>query len=106
MRALYQRRKGRDLFDLAVALETVKLDPEKIVRAFGEYMHHEGHRVTRAQFERNLAGKFRNPQFIADIGPLLAAAYKYDRNEAAEVVLNRLIALLPGSPWKIAKPRR
>jgi predicted nucleotidyltransferase component of viral defense system len=106
LRALYQRRKGRDLFDLAVALETTKVDPERIVKAFGEYMHHEGHQVTRAQFERNLAGKFRNAQFIADIGPLLAAAYKYDRDVAADLVSNRLIALLPGAPWKKPKPRK
>jgi predicted nucleotidyltransferase component of viral defense system len=106
LRALYQRRKGRDLFDLAVALENTKVDPERIVKAFGEYMHHEGHKVTRAQFERNLAAKFRNAQFMADIGPLLAASYKYDRDKAAEVVLNRLVALLPGEPWKRPKPQK
>lgn len=39
LRALYQRRKGRDLFDLAVALENTKVDPGGIVKAFGEYMH-------------------------------------------------------------------
>ena len=106
LRALYQRRKGRDLFDLAMALETTKVDSERIVRAFGEYMHHEGHRVTRAQFERNLARKFRNAQFIADIGPLLAAAYKYDREKAAEIVSNRLVVLLPGDAWKKPKPQK
>lgn len=106
LRALYQRRKGRDLFDLAIALETTKVDPERIVKAFGEYMHHEGHKVTRAQFERSLAAKFRNAQFVADIGPLLAASYKYDREKAAEVVLNRLVALLPGQPWKKPKPQK
>jgi hypothetical protein len=69
-------------------------------------MHHEGHKVTRAQFERNLAAKFRNAQFMAEIGPLLAASYKYDRDKAAEVVLNRLVALLPGEPWKKPKPQK
>jgi len=106
LRALYQRRKGRDLFDLAVALEAMKVDPDRIVKAFGKYMEREGHRVTRAQFERNLASKFRNAQFIADIGPLLAASYKYDREEAAEVVSTRLVALLPGEPWKKPKVRK
>lgn len=106
LRALYQRRKGRDLFDLAIALENTKVDPERIVKAFSEYMHHEGHKVTRAQFERSLAAKFRNAQFVADIGPLLAASYRYDRDKAAEVVLNRLVALLPGQPWKKPKPQK
>lgn len=106
LRALYQRRKGRDLFDLAVALENTKVDPERIVKAFGEYMHHEGHKVTRAQFERSLAAKLRNVQFVADIGPLLAVSYKYDRDKAAEVVLNQLVALLPGQPWKKPIPQK
>ena len=70
-------------------------------------MHHEGHKViTRAQFERNLAAKFRNAQFIADIGRLLAASYEYDRDKAAEVVSNRLVALLPGEAWKKHKPQK
>jgi hypothetical protein len=43
---------------------------------------------------------------MAGIGPLLAASYKYDRNKAAEVVLNRLVALLPGEPWKKPKPQK
>jgi len=103
LRALYQRRKGRDLFDLALALETTKADPARIVQAFLEYMKREGHQVTRAQFERNLASKFRNAQFNADIGPLLAAKYQWDRAKAGEMVLQRVISLLPGDPWK--RPR-
>jgi hypothetical protein len=99
-------RKGRDLFDLAVALESTKVDPERVVKAFCEYMHHEGHKVTRAQFERNLAAKFRNAQFIADIGSLLAPSYECDRDKAAELVSNRLVALLPGDRWKKAKPQK
>ena len=104
--ALYQRRKGRDLFDLALALENGNVDPGRIVTAFAEYMQHEGHKVTRAQFERNLASKFRNAQFISDIGPLLSASHKYDRDKAAELVLNQLVALLPGDPWKKPKPQK
>jgi len=33
LRALYQRRKGRDLFDLAIALESDAADPGKIIIA-------------------------------------------------------------------------
>jgi predicted nucleotidyltransferase component of viral defense system len=105
LRALYQRRKGRDLFDLAMALETTTIDPQRIVRAFSEYMNHEGRRVTRAQFERNLASKLHNAQFIADMGPLLATSYNYYPDKAAELVSKRLVALLPGDPWKKPKPQ-
>ena len=42
MRALYQRRKGRDLFDLAVGLAEGRSDAGRIVTAFREYMEREG----------------------------------------------------------------
>jgi predicted nucleotidyltransferase component of viral defense system len=100
LRALYQRRWGRDLFDLAVALEKLGADPARVVAAFTEYMNREGNKVTRAQFEKNLAGKLRDPIFVADLSPLLAAGYEWDPEAAAPLVSSRLIALLPGRPWK------
>jgi len=84
MRALYQRKKGRDLFDLAMALKKSSVDADRIVAAFSEYMHREGHRVTRAQFEENIAAKLRAPQFIADITPLLASGFSWDMQTDAE----------------------
>jgi predicted nucleotidyltransferase component of viral defense system len=100
LRALYQRKKGRDLFDLALALENAAVDPGRVITAFSEYMDHGGHRVTRARFEQNLHTKLRDPQFNADIGPLLATHYSWDGEEAAERVCSHLIALLPGDPWQ------
>ena len=100
LRALYQRKQGRDIFDLATALENPAVDPERIVAAFSEYMSREGHRVTRAQFEKNIAGKLDDPEFAADLGPLLAAGFTWDIKTAATVVLSRLIERLPGAPWK------
>ena len=38
LRALYQRKKGRDLFDLAVALEDSRSDPDRFVQTFRTYM--------------------------------------------------------------------
>ena len=100
LRALYQRRKGRDLLDLAVALEKQALDPTRTVTAFSTYMDHAGQRVTRAQFEQNLDNKLRDPQFNADIGPLLSTDFAWDIEEAARLVGSQLITRLPGEPWK------
>ena len=100
LRALYQRRKGRDLFDLAVGLRNAAADPRRIAEAFNKYMEREGGRVTRAQFERNLSEKLQNPQFGIDVGPLLAHGYQWDMAKAAQEVSALLIALLPGAPWK------
>jgi len=100
LRALFQRKQGRDLFDLATALQESDVDPARIIVAFSEYMRRQGHRVTRAQFERNLDAKMRDPQFTADIGPLLATGFVWDIKAAAMVVSSRLIELLAGDPWK------
>ncbi|MGI8784384.1 MAG: nucleotidyl transferase AbiEii/AbiGii toxin family protein [Acidobacteriota bacterium] len=100
LRALYQRKWGRDLFDLAIALKAPQVDPARIVAAFLKYMEHEGHTITRAQFEENLALKMRNEAFLADIGPLLATGYQWDPDAAALVISSRLIEILPGEPWK------
>ena len=49
MRALYQRKKGRDLFDLWIANKDVGIDPERVIGSFLHYMEREGHRVSRAE---------------------------------------------------------
>ena len=100
LRALYQRKAGRDLFDLAVALSGSKANPERIVAVFLRYMEHGGHTISRALFEKNLAEKMRDPEFLADISPLLSDRYEWDPHAEAPLVRSRLIELLPGEPWK------
>lgn len=100
LRALYQRRKGRDLFDLATALKVTEVNPVRIIEAFSAYMKHGGHDVSRAEFEQNLDIKLRHPQFAADIGPLLATGHVWNMERAAADVTKALIQLLPGDPWK------
>ena len=56
--------------------------------------------VTRAMFERSLAGKLGDPQFGADMSALLRQGYEWRPAEAARTVSERLISLLPGEPWK------
>ena len=100
LRALYQRKKGRDLFDLATALGNSAVDPGRVAAAFIQYMTWSGHPVTRALFERNLSAKLCDPQFSADIGPLLAYNHRWDLAKMTRIVSERLITLLPGAPWK------
>lgn len=102
LRALYQRKKGRDLFDLAAGLNDRESDRQRIVTVFREYMDHDGHPVTRAMFERNLAGKLVDPRFSADMGTLLADEYDWRPAESARTV-EQLLQLLPGAQWKRGK---
>jgi predicted nucleotidyltransferase component of viral defense system len=100
LRALYQRKAGRDLFDLAIALADGRAAPDRIVRAFLRYMSHEGHNVTRALFERNLARKMQDVSFLSDIGPLLSTDRQWDARAQASLVSSQLIDRLPGDPWE------
>jgi predicted nucleotidyltransferase component of viral defense system len=73
VRALYQRRKGRDLFDLHVALERFPdLDVKHILKGFRSVMDREGHPVSWRVFELNLQDKVDHPAFASDIKSLLA----------------------------------
>lgn len=100
MRALYQRKKGRDLFDLWLALETCKVSPERAVRCFTAYLAAEGEHVTRAMFEKNLAEKRADPGFRADMTPLLAHGRAWSFDEALARVSQAYLPWLSGDPWR------
>jgi len=100
LRALYQRKKGRDLFDLSYSIERDLVDVGILLDCFKRYMNEDGHAVSRAQFEANLDNKARDPSFRGDLSPLLRPAYTYDFDKSMALVLKRLIRRLPGDPWK------
>ena len=95
LRALYQRSKGRDLFDLATALERGIVDPEAVVRCCVEYLKMGGHRITKRQFVANLNAKIRRPAFRKDTAPLLPPGVAYDPDAAFERVMGGLIDRWP-----------
>ncbi len=100
MRALYQRKKGRDLFDLWLALTEQDVDPDEIVRCFTEYMAFVDTAATRAQFEANMAAKLDDALFVDDIAPLLRPGMEYEINRAWGLVHESLVCRLLGEPWK------
>lgn len=100
LRALYQRKKGRDLFDLWFALERGLVHTKSLISCFERYMNEGGHAVTRAQFEANLHLKARRPDFRGDMDALLRPGLTWDFDKALKVVLEQLLAQLPGEPWK------
>ncbi|MDY0340949.1 MAG: nucleotidyl transferase AbiEii/AbiGii toxin family protein [Coriobacteriia bacterium] len=100
MRALFQRRKGRDLYDLWLGLTTLDPDEAHIIECLGEYLTRTETAISRAEFEANMVGKLASPDFRADVVPLLRDPAGYDVDVAALLVHDRLIARLPGEPWK------
>jgi len=99
LRALYQRRKGRDLFDLWVALSHQMITPARVIYAFQEYLKKENTAVTRAMFEANFAEKLSMTKFAQDITSLLSPAIVWDFNSALNLVTRELISCLPGEAW-------
>ncbi len=100
LRALFQRKKGRDLFDLAHALELDRVDTPALLRCFQRCMTEGGHAVTRAQFEANLHEKAKDGDFRADIEPLLRPGITWDFDAANALVHESIVSALPGEPWK------
>ncbi len=100
LRALYQRKKGRDLFDLWAARRAENVDGARVVRCLLHYLDQSGLRVSRAEFEANLAAKIGDPRFVQDLEPLLASYVEWDFDEAVRYVREELLTHIPGSPWK------
>lgn len=102
--ALLQRNKGRDLFDLAHALEVFDgLNPGRVAAVFGLYLERSEIRISRAEAEQRMFAKLNNPGFLADMRPLLAVTeterLTNDTMKAAFTrVFYRVITLLPGDP--------
>lgn len=99
LRALYQRKKGRDLFDLHVAMARGSASSERVVRCFRQYLAFGGLRVTRAELERNLQAKLSDTGFLSDIRPLLAPEMRWSSGDAVEFVHKHILPHCEEEPW-------
>ncbi len=100
LRALYQRKKSRDLFDLGLVLANGAVSGQRVVECFQRYMQEEGAQITRAMFEENLARKRADKTFGTDMSLLLAHGREWRSEDAFASVVQELVARLPGEPWK------
>lgn len=101
LRALYQRKKGRDLLDFHFAFKEFKsLETETILKVFNEYMSRMNCTVSRAEFEENLFEKMKSEKFLEDVTALLVPNTDYSPKVAYKEILTKLIEKLPGDPWK------
>jgi len=78
VRALYQRRKGRDLFDLWYADQHGDIDWPRVMGAFRQIMKNDGTPVTDKQFKLNLEEKLMHPDFLIDIPNLLRPEIQFN----------------------------
>ncbi len=93
VRALYQRRKGRDLFDLHRAFTAKEhLDIEKLIQCYLEYMRFSvGSSPSRREFIDNMELKMGDDDFLGDTTALLRPTENYDANLAYNHVKEALL---------------
>lgn len=91
LRALYQRKKGRDLFDLWYALTHADVNVDKVIEAFKHYMNEEGNEVTQKEFLENMEKKIEDADFTGDMNGLLRSGIEYDIKQAYEFVKTNLL---------------
>ena len=104
LRALLQRRKNRDLFDLHKGLSQLSLDLERLIACFEHYLALEGTEITRARAEQRMLEKLRR-SLTEDIAPLLRVGVGFDESTAMQAfnqIWNELITRISGDPWKLS----
>lgn len=93
LRALYQRRKGRDLFDLDIALANLEIDTDKLIQCYKEYINFsDGVNPTSKMFTANMEEKIQDAEFRNDIFTILRPDVKYDNDLAYELISKRIIS--------------
>jgi predicted nucleotidyltransferase component of viral defense system len=105
LRALFQRDKGRDLFDLDYALREKAVVCQRVADAFVHYVSMQRRKITAKQFRKNLAEKQQDPTFGTDVLPLLRPGVEFNIHEAVGRIDSELIALLDGA-WRGMHPRK
>ena len=97
LRALYQRSKGRDLFDLWHVFTHLSPDEMKVVEAFRHYMG-DGE-FSYPELSQNLSRKLQDRDFRDDLLQLVTTPPEnYDPDTAANVVMESLGPYLRNAP--------
>jgi predicted nucleotidyltransferase component of viral defense system len=112
LRALYQRSKGRDLFDLWLVLTESDSDDDVIIDGFRHYMGEDAY--SYPQLADNLRAKLEDAEFLADLETLVAQfPDRYTTEAAADLVMERLGSKLRNAPrvgeivngrWRDSRP--
>lgn len=103
LRALLQRRKNRDLFDLYHGLDQLAMDVDKLVSCFDHYLALEGKPISCAVAEQRMLEELTR-SLIEDIDPLLPAGVRFNDDDALlafEHVWKELIIRIKGDAWKL-----
>lgn len=92
LRALYQRSKGRDLFDLWLAVTRLGVPPQELIDCFAGYRPYG---YTPGLAIQNLRAKVENADFTGDLNGLLRERPDdYDVRQAADLIIAEVLSRL------------
>ena len=96
LRAVYQRRKGRDLFDLwKILSQKPELDKEQVMTAYKRYLSFTAsHLPTYKEFVLNMEGKLEDDEFLSDTAMILGPDVEYRPEVAWRLVHDELVVKL------------
>ena len=92
LRALYQRRKSRDLFDLYWAYQHHAVNTEQLLHCYRKYMSFDvDHPPTQKMFIANMEEKMQDMDFTGDINVILRPGVSYDNEVAYAFIKSELL---------------
>jgi len=95
LRALYQRRKGRDLFDLWYVTDRNLINLNRVFDIFAKYCAYNDVKITSEEFLKNLELKKDHRDFHMDMSVLLPSKLHWNFEEAYRFVVDNVISRLP-----------
>ena len=97
LRALYQRKKGRDLFDLYIALQRKDVDVDKALQCYKKYMEFVVEKApSYKQFVNNMQEKMEDPEFTNDMQSLLRPGITFNASDAYPLIYETFIDKMEG----------
>ncbi len=97
LRALYQRKKGRDLFDLYIALQRKDVDVDKVLQCYKKYMEFVVDKApSYKQFVNNMQEKMADPEFTNDMQSLLRPGITFNASDAYPLIYETYIDRMEG----------
>ena len=94
LRAVYQRRKGRDLFDAWYVFSKGLADAEAVMPLFHAYNKYNDVKITKKMFAQNMKEKQQNTDFRRDIRDLLPVGTDYSFDRAYDFFMREVVPLI------------
>lgn len=92
LRAIYQRKKGRDLFDMNLALEHNLLETDSVIRCWRRFMLAScNHIPTAKEFILNMEAKLNDQSYRSDTLEILRPGTSFDPDTAWRTLREKVI---------------